>query len=365
MSHVFGAGLTFSRGKTMSFRLYALGFSWLLIVGCDPQPTAQRGGAGESCTARHDCEADLICLDNRCLPAALPATGDADGGSEEPPDTRGGAGESCARRADCSGGLLCVAQVCVEAPGSTTQMKNVLGERGESCQASNDCQSGLACIMNRCVSAESTIAVQAKQCFRVQCELDEDCCKSFVAPLNCPMWKMSCSAGDTAACTTFNAACTCSQKCQNSICMAVRKCMVDSDCTVATERCLSGACAQCASDADCTMPGQRCIGAVCRAGCERNEQCPLFSECKSGECSEVGCKTDRECYFASKNSLARCVDKKCATPCTSDAQCPELQVCRDTRCKFVGCESNEECRVLLNLAGVPGNDRAVCRLPDR
>ena len=353
------------RGETMAFRRCVGVLAVLVLGACEPQATEPRGAAGESCTARSDCEAGLICLDNRCLSAKPSSSGGEDAGTAEAPDTRGAAGESCARRADCGSGLLCIAQVCVESSQSSMPMRATLGERGESCQAANDCQPNLACIMNRCVTAESSIAVQAKQCFRVQCELDEDCCKNFVAPLNCPMWKMSCSAGDTAACASFNASCMCSLQCQNSLCAAVRKCSVDSDCAVATERCFAGACAQCATDGDCKMSGQRCVSSICRAGCDRNEQCPLFFECKSGECSEVGCKSDRECYFSTKNSLARCVEKKCATPCTSDAQCPDLQVCRDSRCAFVGCESNEECRVLLNLAGQPGNDRAVCRLPDR
>ena len=349
--------------------LYAVaGVALCVLAGCDPSNDAvgaARGGEGESCAARSDCDEGLICLDNRCLRDGASLDKDADAGTERPTDTRGTAGESCTRRADCTTNLLCVANVCVEGPASHSDMQSPLGDRGESCQARNDCAAGLACVMNRCVIGQSSVPVLQKQCFRVQCELDEDCCKTFVAPLNCATLKMSCSAGDTTACTTYNASCTCNQACKNSLCIPVRKCSMDTDCAVATERCFAGQCAQCGSDTDCTVAGQRCISGICRAGCERNEQCPIFSECKAHECTVVGCKSDRECYFATKSPLARCVERACVTPCSTDAQCPDLQACRDAKCVPVGCESNEECRIMLNLASVPGNERAVCRMPDR
>ena len=350
-----------------SMRILGLVMAVWLLTACDPDAQADaavRGGSGESCSSRSDCERGLICLDNRCLSTAA-AQSESDAGKELATDTRGSAGESCTRRADCSTNLLCIANVCVESVRSDTGMQSPLGERGESCQARNDCATGLACVMNRCVVGESMLTVHAKQCFRVQCELDEDCCKSFVAPITCPTWKQSCSAGDQAACSSYNAACVCSQQCQNSTCIPVRKCTQDPDCTATNERCHAGKCAQCGSDSDCTLPGQRCVSSVCRAGCERNEQCPVFSDCQAGQCVKVGCKSDRECYFATKSPLARCQSTECITPCDTDAQCPDLHVCRAARCVFAGCETDAECRVLLNLSGQPGNDRAMCRLPDR
>ena len=345
-----------------------IGFGCALAYtsGCEKTAEPVRGQTGESCQARSDCESSLVCIDNRCLPSGATSNDqhDADAGMSVA-DTRGGLGESCTRRADCAVGLMCIANVCVESPDQPTQMQSPLGDRGESCQARNDCAAGLVCVMNRCAVGDVTVAVQAKQCFRVQCEVDEDCCANFVAPLNCPTWKTNCASGDTASCNSYNASCVCALGCQNSACVQLHKCSADSECTAFGQRCVSGKCAQCGSDADCTQAGQRCIANICRAGCQRNEQCPLFSECKDSECVQVGCKSDRECYFATKNPLSRCMKSECLAPCESDAQCGDLQACQDKRCQFVGCETDDECRAFLNLVNQTGNDRAVCRLPDR
>jgi hypothetical protein len=90
------------------------------------------------------------------------------------------------------------------------------------------------------------------------------------------------------------------------------------------------ACCWCSS----TMRDQQCVSGVCTAGCLRNKQCPLFDECKDGECIEVGCNTARDCFFATKNPLSECMDKSAS-------------------------------RALLGLASVVGSDRAVCRAPNR
>jgi hypothetical protein len=356
--------------EMMSFDRHALTVNcllallWVGVLACNPKDDSARGATGESCASRSDCESTLVCLDNRCLPSGATSASknpQADGGVV---DTRGSAGESCTRRADCALNLLCIANQCVETASKPSDTRSPLGDRGESCQAHNDCANGLACVMNRCVIGDNSVVVQAKQCFRVQCELDEDCCKTFIAPLNCPTWKTNCAAGDMTACTSFNASCMCSMQCQNSACVPVRKCANDMECSALGQRCFGGKCAQCGADADCMPAGQHCISNVCRPGCTRNEQCPQFSECKSSECVQVGCKSDRECYFATKNPLAHCKQMECIAPCETDAQCGDLQACDAQRCKFVGCETNDECRVFLNLNNQTTNDRAVCRLPD-
>jgi hypothetical protein len=338
---------------------------WLVwMPGCDAQPAASRGASGESCTARSDCERGFACYDNRCGAAPAPADDDA-GMQAAPSETRGGAGESCTRRADCSAGLACFANQCVDGAGARPSAAQAsFGQRGESCRARNDCAPELACLANQCTPRELASRHEAKQCFRVQCELSEDCCKNFVAPATCPGWKTACASGDITACTAYDANCSCNMRCTDSLCQALRSCRADTDCAALDQRCFAGSCAQCAQDADCAASDQHCIGAVCRAGCERNEQCPLFHECQASECVAAGCKSDRECQFATKDTQARCLDTTCVTPCQYDAQCAPLQVCADGRCSFVGCQTDEECRVFLNLANQPGPDRAVCRLPD-
>ena len=343
---------------TTTWIRFALSFCLALAACSSAAPERARGGRSESCTARADCEPGLACFDQRCEQGQP----QSDAGMSMPVETRGGVGESCTRRADCDLGLGCVAHVCVESTGPVEQ--HVLGERGESCRARNDCAQGLSCVAERCGLSELPLSVQPKQCVRVQCEEDADCCGNFVAQLSCPMLKESCSAGDETACGAFNASCVCNLACSANTCVAVRKCSSDSECG-ASLRCASGKCVQCTADTDCTVAGQRCVSGACRAGCERDEQCPLFSECKSGECVDVGCQSDRACYFATKDPFARCRDGRCESSCSHDAQCPAMSACEAERCVFVGCESDAECRALLGLANQPGTEQARCRLPDR
>ena len=140
-------------------------------------------------------------------------------------------------------------------------------------------------------------------------------------------------------------------------------CKVDTDCGAPPLHCFDGSCAQCEETSDCA-DGQQCVAGVCQPGCKIDEDCPLFNECKDSECIAVGCKSARECYFSTKNPLSECKDHECITPCTSDTECGEFNLCSDGRCTFVGCKTDDECRVLLGLAGLPGDERAVCREPD-
>lgn len=349
---------------TMSLRVITFS-AWigLWLAACGGSASDRpRGSLAESCTARADCETGLACFDNRCQPAETSSVRKTDAGVVMSVETRGSVGESCARRADCSSGLGCVANVCVEDTAATEH--HVLGERGESCRARNDCNQGLVCIAEHCAPDQLPSSVQPKQCVRVQCDEAADCCKSFVAQLTCPMLKETCASGDMAACASFNSACVCSMECNQNVCVAVRKCSSDAECG-AGNHCQAGKCVQCRMDSDCSVAGQRCVSGACRAGCERHEQCPLFSECKSGECVDVGCESDRACYFATKDPFSRCRDGRCESRCTSDTQCPAMFACEAERCVFVGCETDAECRAYLGLANQPGPDQARCQLPDR
>jgi hypothetical protein len=304
----------------------------------------------------------LACSAERA--SAPPVSAHEDAGREE--DVRSGAGETCARRADCSPGLICLANTCASMASDSGMPPPIpLGDRGETCTARNDCAQGLACVGGRCVPLEDDTTFDMKQCFRVQCDVNEDCCDGFVAPITCPTWKSACSGGDMSACASYNASCMCNQQCLSNTCTAFQRCSGDADCGGGVLRCLSDKCLQCAADSDCKPAGQRCVANVCRPPCQRNEQCPLFFECKSGECVSVGCHSDRECYFSTKLEGARCLDTQCVTPCHADTECADLQACEKGACRFVGCQTSEECRVFLNLASLSGPERAVCRMPDR
>jgi hypothetical protein len=338
-------------------------------AGCGDKVTvnkAEKGGSGESCTRRDDCTPNLACIDNRCVSAAAAGGKDkTDGGMAL--ETRGVAGESCTRRADCQSNLACVDQVCIPLTQLAAMPQGVRGDRGESCQARNDCAEGLACVSSQCVANEYNVAVQAKECFRVECSTTADCCDDFVASSSCPSWKAMCDAGDPSYCSYYEANCKCPYTCTDELCGVTTGCSVDADCGSSLLKCVSKKCVQCAVDADCTTFGTdyKCTKNVCKTGCKKNEECALFEACQNGACVDVGCTSDRECLFATHDPLSKCTDKKCVTPCTTDAECGgSFNVCEQGQCKFVGCETDEECRVLLGLENSIGHETAVCRDPE-
>ncbi len=346
------------------FAYVVTGAMLLVTVGCGDKVTVNKtakGGAGESCTRRDDCETNLTCIDNRCISPAA-ANAKQDGGMMI--ETRGQAGESCTRRADCQSKLACVAQVCVAETSLTDMPQSAQGDRGESCQARNDCAPGLACVNAHCSPDSYDVTVQAKDCFRVECSKTTDCCDTFLASTSCPSWKTLCDGGDASYCNIYDSQCKCPYTCSNELCVIEDHCTMDTDCGSSLLKCFDMKCAQCKVNADCADPDAACVSGVCKAGCKRNEQCPLFQACQSGKCVDVGCASDRECLFSTQDPLSKCVDKKCVTPCQNDTECTgPFQVCDMGSCKFVGCETNEECRVFLGIQDSLGQETAVCRAP--
>ena len=350
----------------------AVALAALGLLGCGTKVTvapAERGAEGESCEARVDCAQGLLCVDLVCraAPAAQPGT---DGGAGPLAQTmvRSGAGESCTRRADCESGLRCLSNTCrlddvevmVEGPRK--------GTRGESCVVSNDCEVGMGCFSMTCGERSLLIPTVEMECHRVECVEEDDCCKDFVAedPVLCADLQTGCETGARADCNLFASLCECNLVCEDSACVASVSCTNDLDCGGSgVLRCFAGRCAQCGGDSDCT--GQAaCVGGFCRGGCERNEQCPLLSECRRHQCEHVGCRSDRDCLFVTGSPRSRCVERQCRTPCETDRACASaFDACVDGLCAFVGCEHDYECRAALGLFGLPagGSQRAVCRAP--
>lgn len=335
------------------------------FLGCKESSEVQKGAVGESCTRRDDCGGSLVCIENRCASANVEA--DA-GGAGAGNVAGGGLGESCTRRGDCQAGLACFDQVCVneaDATGDDAGVIQVRGGRGETCTARNDCGSGLACVSSRCRENDYPIKAEAKSCFRVQCEAKADCCAKFTPSVSCGSWKSDCDLDPTSlACSYYEAYCVCGLTCEDSQCVTDTSCTGNTDCGAASPWCVATKCSQCRTGEDCGT-GTECVDGQCRAPCERNEQCPLFYACQTGKCVDVGCSSDRECFFASGDPRAKCSDKECSSPCDKDAECTRaFEVCEQGRCVFAGCQSDEECRVYLNLQNQVGLNTAVCKLPE-
>ncbi len=345
-----------------------------LTTACDKSET-QKGSVGETCQKRDDCGGGLSCIDNRCVDERK--TAGTDGGTER--IAGGKIGESCTRRGDCQAGLACFDQVCMnEADIGDAGLVDTRGDRGETCTARNDCRPGLACVNNICRQSEQELTSSTKQCFRVDCQTAEDCCVGYVPPSYCQTYKASCDLEPGSIyCDLYETQCSCRMNCVDILgmkggrqCTTISGCGTDDDCFGSFPFCVNTTCVECKAETDCAnKPGTTCVGGTCREPCTRNEQCPLFFGCQSGQCVDVGCMSDRECAFANNNPRSKCVEKKCSTPCETDAECMQagnpFNACEDGRCVFVGCETNEECRALLGYQGITsGKQTAVCKMPD-
>jgi hypothetical protein len=203
-----------------------------------------------------------------------------------------------------------------------------------------------------------------RDCFRVECAADEDCCASFTPDPSCDFYEDACTA-DPADCAAFRLLCQCNRRCDAERCVAVApSCSADSDCPAfSSPFCVSDRCASCREHGDCAGEGARCVEGMCVDPCTADEQCPLLHRCEAGSCAPSGCSSDRECAFVLGDAEARCLDSDCIVACSDDAECDvdAFEICHEERCVFAGCETDAECRAYLDIAEDPGAARAVCR----
>ena len=308
----------------MNARAIAAGMlAGLVVSGCGDKVTVnetQRGGKNESCRSRNDCEEGLLCIDMVCTKSSGAGGSGSDGKDAGVlmTTTRSALGESCLTRADCVAPLVCIDNTCLEgfATDAAVETTPPRGKRGESCEATNDCEQGLSCIGSRCLESDFDIEFLPKQCYRVQCADDADCCEDWkpgggYTQAQCDMMKDNCeSAGvypppsvippavTTNDCTYWVAYCRCSYGCNEEQCTVDtgQYCLVDGQCTTGPATCVDhrcvdctddvdclsslypfcsgdNTCVQCKDDGDCTTPGARCVAGTCQAGCTANENC--------------------------------------------------------------------------------------------
>jgi len=238
-----------------------------------------------------------------------------------------------------------------------------LGAPGESCTARNDCAEGLACLRSVCVPVGASFTVTGKDCYRIECEADGDCCADFTPSADCDFYQMRCEA-DPMDCAGFRTLCQCNDLCVEQRCAnAGPACMLDTDCpSFSTPFCTAGRCVECREHADCTFEGDRCVDGACARGCLGPDDCPALHGCEAGRCVPAPCSSARECAFALGDARGRCTGGSCSLACTDDLECDvsRFEVCHDAECRFAGCETDAECRALFGSALTDGA-RAVCR----
>lgn len=213
-----------------------------------------------------------------------------------------------------------------------------------------------------CVTGSGAAVTSSKSCHKIECATKDDCCKGFAPSPGCDKFKQDCET-DPAYCLTYHTFCECNRACEAELCVDKPPgCTASAECSsLLTPFCSNGVCSECAEHADCPGESDKCIGGECQAPCTLNEHCPLLSECQNGQCVDVGCKTDKECYFLLGDTRATCKAGECVVPCASNQECADFQACQDGECTFVGCDTDEECRIYLGLEDEVGQVKAVCK----
>jgi hypothetical protein len=275
------------------------------------------------------------------------------------------------------------------------------GKRGERCMARNDCDSGLACLNGVCAKNEFAIAVSAKQCDRIECTEDTDCCgdRPTSAPAKCKNRDVVCTTPQLPGCVatscvatgtcqgggtcgpgtcsinTGGGTCTsvdsCYETCNQNTLFCTKSslaCTVDADCpyseatVTGTVTCNNRIC-NCQnpdynpSDPICTDPDcediclLRCQDELCLKdnSCETASDCAAtgLPICDDGRC--VQCTEDSEC---DDDANETCEKGRCEKPCEHDEECGLFEACDAGECVYVGCNDDKECI----LAAARGQD---------
>jgi hypothetical protein len=329
---------------------------WTSLAGScttidDARREEAKGGVGESCRTRADCDTGLACIATICTDPAAP-----------PDASPGEAGDPCASNADCGEELTCLDSACVKV--SSLLEAGEAAAIGEPCSSHDDCDTGLECVRDVCSGSEHGLEPTGKECVIVECRETEDCCPEPHS--NCDLYKSICDqGGGQNYCEWYDENCVCRLEewaCVAEKCEYTPSCSDDGDCSF-DEVCISSRCAQCREDSDCGG-ALVCDDGKCVDRCEKHEQCPIFHECQSGSCVEVGCASDLECVALFADAFAACIDAECRRPCSSDADCNpggfQQVVCASGYCVPLGCETDEQCRIELQ-SQLDGNDEAECR----
>ena len=262
------------------------------------------------------------------------------------------------------------------------------GARGETCQARNDCQSGLACIAGTCSKNDFGIKVSAKQCDRIDCEEDKDCCgsKPLEAPEEC--------ANRERICTPSVLGCTAGVSCADDGDCNGGNCVTSTTCSVSFLTCTSNANCRSADVCDtatstCTLSGNYCTDdSTCWSNDTCNSTDGSYSYCSL---SGLYCTDDSQCYagdvcgsicdctnpdYDAADPICsdpdcfdfcelRCEEERCVvdTTCEEDTDCVGLEVCDKNRC--VECTADEDCDEDEDELCVNGNCERGCEAVSR
>jgi hypothetical protein len=268
------------------------------------------------------------------------------------------------------------------------------GKRNELCQARNDCEEGLACLGGVCSKNEFGLDVSAKQCDRIECAEDTDCCgdRPMSAPAKCKdratlcspqlpgcvndgnicTSDASCTGGGTCpmgTCSTLGTSCESTLDCKDScdplnmFCKgSFASCTVETEATTCpnTYSCSTRFCScanpdyepgnpictdeDCDPSAVCTLrcDEERCVqDTSCEEDIDCNAAAPM---CDDGRCVE--CLKESDC---NEDDNEECISGFCHKPCEVNEECGLFSECQgDGTCKYVGCKADKDCILAAN-----------------
>lgn len=288
------------------------------------------------------------------------------------------------------------------------------GERGSTCVAKNDCDADYSCIQGLCQPVDFDVNTTTKECFRVECEEQADCCgtKLLTAPARCREQATLCTptlpgcsqgdfctsdasctgggvcAGGFRSCGYTGLSCSDALPCEANFCdvpgglgggvqgtcsLSFQVCDGDEDCF--SNACGSGSC-------DCTNPEQDLTNPICTdeecenvctkvcmnelcvedTACEDDIECfGTRDMCDAGACVECKVTADCDDELDEEDDLDECREGTCVTPCEYDTECPFFNVCEEGSCVYIGCQSNNECILLGGTGGTDDPRMATCQ----
>lgn len=283
-------------------------------------------------------------------------------------------GETCSSTNDCNSTLACVNQICIqdEYPVSVEANSCILIE----CQTEDDCCStqmvdDAECRYwtEECEGDRSICSRRAEECSSTKSnclsdsgqsclEATEGCLRDDADDCDYVFYECGYSCEETLAvcdtanncsstesCENANRSCECTKECVDNLCLSKRtECDEASDCSN-SQICVSSKCVECVGDDGCG-DRQVCDEGFCIAGCTKDSECPIFSDCIGDRCEDRGCLENRECILFTGNGSSICLDGQCVEPCQANSQCGYLKSCVNNKCTFLGCETDRDCRAL-------------------
>jgi hypothetical protein len=326
-----------------------------------PVARIKRGRLGIGCSVKNDCEAGLSCIQGVCQPSSF----------ELSPTGKECVQIDCTEPADCCGNLpMEVPEKCRARP--STCLQKLPGCVEKACTRSADCAGGGVCAGQCAVSAgecRGNVDCLANKCVEGTCSLNFTVCQSDAdcAANTCAGGTCTCDNPNysplSPVCQDPDCADKCFWSCEDSRCVIPTSCGTSDDCFGSKPQCVDGTCVECSISTDCSFD-KICVAGSCETSCQDDTQCGLFEACQVGECTYVGCRSNRECTLipdVRSLALAPGVDPRllrchtadgvgrCIIPCQTDAQCGRTEVCSGGLCQYIGCDSSDQCATILGV----------------